>query len=1271
MAVLVASLSLVAVGPATTSQAQPTDDTWSTSLHDVERTAASTDTNISPATAPTLTKLWSFQTGGPVASTPTVTGGTAYFGSWDGYEYAVNATTGALQWKTYLGLTDAPADCTPSGEIGVSSPATVSNGVVYVGGGDGYFYALNATTGAVDWRVWVEGSNTPGNYDGHYNWSGPLVVNGYAYVGVASFGDCPLIQGQLVQINITTGTIANTLNLVPNGQVGGGIWTSPAYDPATNTIFADTGTENAPTQQWAQSYLAIDANSLEVKDYWKLPASEAVEDSDFGTSTTLFSDANGDQLVASINKNGEAYAFNRNNLPAGPIWQTQIAIGGDCPTCGESSVSSGAFGAGTLFMAGNTGVIDGVGYPGTVNALNPATGAFIWQHAAPGSVIGALAYDNGMVFDGGGSYLEVLSATTGQRLYSYGTGSQIYGGPSIADGIVYIGDTNGQVIAFAEPTSPPPTPPADPNCPSGFTCQDIGSPTPAGSETVTSGNWTVSAGGTGVTGTTDSFRLMSEPTDGATQVSAHVTVAPTGTGGQAGLMIRQNNNPGSPYYAVLAEPGDALSVQYRTTFDGPTTVDTTTTDTGLPLYLMIQRVGDTLQAATSENGSSYTLVPGSNTAVAMPPVNLAGLAVSSGTNGTAATASFSALSVGTPTVTPVPLAPASPCPSGWSCQDIGNPALVGNQSLSSGTWTVEAAGNGFGQASITSYSEWPVDDQFHFVWQPVSTDTTISAQVTSQSDTSANSQAGVMLRADTTGGGAYYAAWISPGRGVTIDYRDTDGLLDNVIANLSATAPAWLEVARSGDTFTAYTSSDGTTWTPVIGSSEVLPNLEGTILAGLAVSSDDAGAVGTATFQDVDIAASAPAPPNLCPTGWACNDIGFPTPAGNQSLQGGTWTVQGGGGDITGISDSFRFIAESQETDGTVSAEVASQSDTDPYAKSGVMVRVSTSDTSAYYGVFVTPANGIQVQYRTQEAGGTASLAVSGTAPTYLEISRSGDTYTAYDSSDGANWNEIAGSTVSIPTLVGTLQAGLAVCSHDALALNTTVFEAVSITGTIGNGGLPSLWSDQDIGAPTPAGSASYGDGTFTVQGGGSDIWGGADQFNYVWQNLSSDASIVAQVTSQTDSDPWAKAGVMIKQSTTAGSPYAMVALTPANGIAFQYGFNTTVSGGNYSFPNGWVRLDRDGDVFTAYESTDGFNWDEIGQVDILMSRTATVGLFVCSHNPGALSTATFANVTVSPTGAAPVPSPWASTDVGSPAVAGTSSYANGTFTVNGSGTDI
>ena len=121
------------------AQSTPTNDDWPTSLHDVERTSSSTDTNISPSAAPTLTKLWSYNAGGIVASQVSVVGGTAYFGSWNGYENAVNATTGAVEWKTYLGVTTAPPadNCFPS-TAGVDSAAAVVNGVVYVGGGDNY-----------------------------------------------------------------------------------------------------------------------------------------------------------------------------------------------------------------------------------------------------------------------------------------------------------------------------------------------------------------------------------------------------------------------------------------------------------------------------------------------------------------------------------------------------------------------------------------------------------------------------------------------------------------------------------------------------------------------------------------------------------------------------------------------------------------------------------------------------------------------------------------------------------------------------------------------------------------------------------------------------------------------------------------------------------------------------------------------------------------------------------------------------------------------------
>jgi len=64
-------------------------------------------------------------------------------------------------------------------------------------------------------------------------------------------------------------------------------------------------------------------------------------------------------------------------------------------------------------------------------------------------------------------------------------------------------------------------------------------------------------------------------------------------------------------------------------------------------------------------------------------------------------------------------------------------------------------------------------------------------------------------------------------------------------------------------------------------------------------------------------------------------------------------------------------------------------------------------------------------------------------------------------------------------------------------------------------GGLPSGWTDQDIGTPGLAGSASFSNGTFAVNGGGSDIWGSSDNFNYVSQAAPGDITITTRVASQ------------------------------------------------------------------------------------------------------------------------------------------------------------
>src|SRR5919108_4333034 len=241
---------------------------WPTYLHDPERTATSWDESLlSPANARHLTRLWAFQTGGVIAASPIVAAGTVYVGSWDGYEYALNAATGALKWKTYLGKTTPSPRYCHAGPVGITSSATVQDGVVYVGGGDSYWYALDAATGAILWRVFTGETNF--NW-GHYNWSSPLLYNGFAYIGVASYGDCPLVQGQLLQVDLSTHRIVHTFDVVPSGQVGGGIWTSPSVDPATGTLYVTTGTPRTiGAQPLADAIVALDAATLAVKGSWQ------------------------------------------------------------------------------------------------------------------------------------------------------------------------------------------------------------------------------------------------------------------------------------------------------------------------------------------------------------------------------------------------------------------------------------------------------------------------------------------------------------------------------------------------------------------------------------------------------------------------------------------------------------------------------------------------------------------------------------------------------------------------------------------------------------------------------------------------------------------------------------------------------------------------------------------------------------------------------------------------------------------------------------------
>ncbi|MCX6858194.1 MAG: putative Ig domain-containing protein, partial [Verrucomicrobia bacterium] len=211
--------------------------------------------------------------------------------------------------------------------------------------------------------------------------------------------------------------------------------------------------------------------------------------------------------------------------------------------------------------------------------------------------------------------------------------------------------------------------------------------------------------------------------------------------------------------------------------------------------------------------------------------------------------------------------------------------------------------------------------------------------------------------------------------------------------------------------------------------------------------------------------------------------------------------------------------------------------------------------------------------------------------------------------------------------------------AQDAAALGNQASNALSINFNAPVN--PSALAGQDIGSPSLDGSTAFDSvtGTYTLAGSGEEIFFDHDDFQFAATTLTGDGSITARVRSLTNTNPWAKAGVMIRESTATGSRHALTCITPpAAGNGFGMVSRSALNGAaDYTggpalntSPNNWVRLVRTGNVLTSFTSANGSTWVQLGTVTLSgLTTQVLVGLAVSSTDDSVLATAVFDNVQI------------------------------------------
>jgi hypothetical protein len=541
-------------------------------------------------------------------------------------------------------------------------------------------------------------------------------------------------------------------------------------------------------------------------------------------------------------------------------------------------------------------------------------------------------------------------------------------------------------------------------------------------------------------------------------------------------------------------------------------------------------------------------------------------------------------------------------PAAWLSADLGVVGEPGSAVFSNDFFSIRGSG-----ADI-----WGPADAFRFVYQPLQSDGEIIARIDTLTNTNPYAKAGLMLRESADAAAAHVVLDVKPDTGIEFMTRSASGDFTSFVAGSTQPFPVWLKLTKTATTITGAMSADGHAWT-VVGRAD-LPTTP--LLAGMVVTSHNNSVTAEALFGQVSISVS------TLPSPWSVTDIGDVGAAGGAVAAGRTFTVKGAGADIWDSADAFTFMFQAVSSNGQITTQVTSLDNTDTYAKAGVMMRASVDPSSPHVILDVRP--GGQIELMTRGASGDETAFIAGTMvsfPVSLRLARTGAVITGYVL-NGSEWTAVGSVRSPLPSAALT---GLAVTSHRAGTLTTAVFNSTTVDA--GSGAFHS----QEIGDVGIAGGVVFSNGLYTVAGAGADMWGTSDSFQFAYEDFCCSSVFVARVVSLQNTNPFAKAGIMIRESLAANAANIILDVKPNGEIEFMVrpstGASTQfISGAKVSTPV-WLKLTiENATTVTAWVGAEVNQWVPIGSATIAVGSWSSplAGLVVTSHDPSQLNIAVF-----------------------------------------------